>query len=76
MSNIKQTPNLNGWIPVNDRLPDEPSENYLVVRNGAVGISLFRGDWNKFQCELQEFQRVTHWKPLPELPELNNLENE
>jgi hypothetical protein len=62
-------PNLHGWIPVSERLPEEVSENYLVVKNGIVDISLFRGDWNKFHCDLQDFQEVTHWQPLPKLPE-------
>ena len=61
--------NLHGWIPVKERLPEMPSENYLVVKNGVVGISLFRGDWNNFQCDLEDFQCVTHWQPLPKLPE-------
>jgi hypothetical protein len=62
-------PNLHGWIPVSERLPNEASENYLVVKNGVIDISLFRGDWNKFHCELNDIQKVTHWQPLPKLPE-------
>jgi len=62
-------PNLHGWIPVSERLPEVPSENYLVVKYGIVDISLFRGDWNKFHCDFQDFQQVTHWQPLPKLPE-------
>jgi hypothetical protein len=57
------------WIKVTDRLPDLPSENYLVVKNGMVTISLFRGDWNRFQCDLNSKDiRVTHWMELPTPP--------
>jgi|LakMenE01Jun11ns_1017448.scaffolds.fasta_scaffold9394622_1 hypothetical protein len=56
------------WVAVSERLPEIPSENYLVVKNGIVGISLFRGDWNKFQCDLHDIQEVTHWAECPKPP--------
>jgi hypothetical protein len=56
------------WVAVSERLPEIPSENYLVVKNGIVGISLYRGDWNKFQCDLHDIQEVTHWAECPKPP--------
>jgi hypothetical protein len=56
------------WVAVSERLPEIPSENYLVVKNGIVGISLFRGDWSKFQCDLNDIQHVTHWAECPKPP--------
>lgn len=56
------------WVAVTDALPKIPSENYLVVKNGIVSISLFRGDWNEFQCDLNDFQKVTHWSECPKPP--------
>jgi hypothetical protein len=56
------------WVAVSEQLPEIPSENYLVVKNGIVGISLFRGDWNKFQCDLHDIQEVTHWAECPKPP--------
>lgn len=53
------------WVAVKDALPKIPSENYLVVKNGIVSISLFRGDWNEFQCDLNDSQKVTHWSECP-----------
>jgi hypothetical protein len=56
------------WVAISERLPEIPSENYLVVKNGIVGISLYRGDWNKFQCDLHDIQEVTHWSECPKPP--------
>lgn len=56
------------WVAVTDALPKIASENYLVVKNGIVSISLFRGDWNEFQCDLNDFQKVTHWSECPKPP--------
>jgi hypothetical protein len=56
------------WVAASERLPEIPSENYLVVKNGIVSISLFRGDWNKFQCDLHDIQEVTHWAECPKPP--------
>ena len=71
--NLEQTPAfLQGtgirWVAVTDALPKIASENYLVVKNGIVSISLFRGDWNEFQCDLNDFQKVTHWSECPKPP--------
>lgn len=58
------------WVAVTDALPKIASEYYLVVKNGEVSISLFRGDWNEFQCDLNDFQKVTHWSECPKPPYL------
>ena len=64
-----------GWIPVEERLPEEPKENpvfddkplelYLVDMGGSYPLRAF---WNK----------VTAWMPLPEpyRPERSNDEKE
>ena len=57
------------WISVEDRLPSIYSENYLVFSNGIIKQSLFRGDWMKFQCQInEEDDIVTYWQPLPKPP--------
>lgn len=65
------------WISVKDRLPEEGGE-YLVAYHPCywddvktsvtrVGIDNFRGktSWAK-----RKFQRVMHWLPLPDAPEV------
>ena len=57
------------WIPVDERLP-EKSGCYLVIVNDGLNnpvceiISYRNSLWNIFDHE-----KVTHWMPLPELPE-------
>ena len=67
---------MSEWISVKDRLPETKGE-YLVVYNPChwdcvedetkVGIDSFRGKsaWAK-----KKYQRVTHWMPLPNPPEV------
>ena len=64
------------WISVKDRLPETDGE-YLVVYNPCywdhvedetkVGVDTFCGKsaWLK-----KKYQRVTHWMPLPQLPDV------
>ena len=58
------------WFEYPKNIPPIHSENYLIVDNGYIQISLFRGDYNKFQHELigAEKCNITHWKPLPNKP--------
>lgn len=61
---------LAGWIPVGERLPENPDKEVLVYAAGefdGFGIDAYRfgpdGDaWENFGDD------VTHWMPLPEEP--------
>ena len=69
-----------GWIPVEDRLPEEKGV-YLVTYHPCywdnveaevrVGIDTFRG---KTAWSQRKYQRVIAWRPLPEpyCPERSN----
>ncbi len=59
------------WIPVSERLPDDPDQQVIVYTSGefgvGVGVDCYRfgpdgDDWENFGEE------VTHWMPLPEAP--------
>jgi len=61
------TPNIHGWIPVGERLPteddgDENSDVMVLDRNGLKSIARYY--WVKIN--------ITHWQPLPKLPEVKN----
>ena len=66
------------WISVEERLP-EAAGDYMVAYHPChwddvhydrtlVGMDNFRGKAKWSRCK---FQRVTHWMPLPEPPELD-----
>jgi hypothetical protein len=60
-------PNLNGWIPVSERLPTKEDadefENVLILRENARK-SITKFDMVRF-CD----KETTMWQPLPKLPE-------
>lgn len=58
----------NKWFEYPKNIPPIHSENYLVILNGSIEISLYRGDHNKFQQELSKDNNITHWMPLPNKP--------
>lgn len=61
----------NNWIELSKEPPSIHSENYLVFKNGEIKISLFRGDWNMFHCDIYRDVNepyVTHWMHLPDKP--------
>lgn len=75
-----------GWIPVEERLPEEPKENpvfddkplelYLVDMGGSYPLRAF---WNgKEFTDGWSVLKVTAWMPLPEpyRPERSNDEKE
>ena len=57
-----------GWISVEERLP-EKNGNYLCFgRNDALDIPLF--ETREYMCawSLYNGERITHWMKLPESP--------
>ena len=66
---INAQPKQEGWIPVQDRLPDDdiPSKPYLCYWNGHTHICRY---WRMRKCF--EFNgrtmKVTHWMALPKPP--------
>ena len=73
-----------GWIPVEERLPEEPKENpefegkkielYLVIVKGTKYP--FRAMWNgKFFTDGWSKCNVIAWRPLPEPYRLERSDN-
>lgn len=71
----------NGWISVNDRLPEKPQYDWVLITGKFLEggymvphIGEYRhGVWF-VDCYDEPFEKfcmvkVTHWQPLPEPPE-------
>ena len=61
MENVKLTAE---WIDLAIEKPKVHSENYFVYKNGIISMSIFRGDWNMFHCDINKSTNesfVTHW---------------
>lgn len=61
---------VNEWISVNDRLPEDENE-YLVFTNSEIlGFAYFDvlEGWLISWVEGFEKDDITHWMPLPEPP--------
>lgn len=64
-----------GWISVNDRLPPKESPDYsadVIVTDGkhtSIGYYIYRtGNWIQYYDDFP-FRDISHWSPIPELPE-------
>ena len=64
----------NEWVSVNTRLPEKRKDVLVHYGNGRIGI-----DWiDSTQCFVFDelYGRVTHWLPIPELPDRRPPEGE
>jgi len=61
------------WIKTSEQAPTEENQ-YLAVRRGYIEILTFNkfynnwddADGDDFECD---FEKVSHWMPLPNLPQ-------
>lgn len=65
--------NLGGWISVKDKLPEDDKD--VLVYNSKdkeIIIANYKGDnaWDSYAYGWLPDDTVTHWQPLPELPEV------
>ena len=62
------------WISVKDRLPEEDVFECLVVDHGETSFAYHQirdgkhDFYMEYGDEIDEFDAVTHWMPLPEPP--------
>lgn len=59
------------WIPVSESLPDGDVASVLIyTKEGGVAEGQYYQSisaWKQFRWSVED-SKVTHWKPLPELP--------
>jgi len=67
------------WIPVKERMPDDPSW-VLVYADGAINCMGFHKgqwrDWTMPQAGNIVIGSITHWMPLPDGPSEEMTSNE
>ena len=74
---INEQPKVNGWIPVEERLPDKEGDcygiNIVTLESGEVCIGVYRNDDKLWYTRLFEGEtlynnkrNVIAWGPLPE----------
>jgi hypothetical protein len=57
------------WIPVEERLPEEDVDVLVMTKYGMHVASLDEdGLWNASHGDSWEFPNPTYWMPLPEPP--------
>ena len=68
---IDEAPEVNGWIPVTERLPGFDTERVLVLMNGDMILGYPKMDTDRYVegIWVRYGDHVTHWMPLPEPPE-------
>lgn len=71
--------NKKKWISVKDKLPLYKQCILVLMDNGCVADAVYRGEYEKelhvFRMELtredvkcKRGEHITHWMPIPELP--------
>lgn len=66
--------NLNGWISVKERLPEDISDVLILSKEKKSCVGYYRSsdnDWNMYNpcCSFHmELHGITHWQPLPAAP--------
>ena len=58
---------VNGWISVNDRLP-ECGDNYIILKDDGVSPYTFAIAWFDRTWDFPNASEITHWMPLPQPP--------
>lgn len=65
---IDSCPTVNGWISVEDSLPEEGKSVLVHYVDGWMPVAhLLNGKWYQSGGETS-WLSVTHWMPLPEAP--------
>lgn len=69
----------NGWISVNDNLPDSPRQVLIYTDFGGRYVGCYNGDaWFSYGFNTgEEGSRdlvVTHWQELPDPPRMEEKE--
>lgn len=69
---IMTAPVVNGWIPVEDALPDKLAEVLCVTEVGYVAFLWYNPKhklFNVYDGDVQNAIEVTHWMYAPEPPQ-------
>lgn len=66
---IMDAPAVNRWIPVEDALPEEGVSVICYMRIGEIVVMEYGGDG--WYCGVTRYNpiAITHWMPIPEIPE-------
>ena len=68
---VEKAPGVPQWISVKDRLPKKRTEVLAVISLGIMVVAWYDREWSYNGITLHN---VTHWMPLPELPESEDEE--
>lgn len=75
---MEKQPQVGGWIPVSERLPEDTDEEYypmslVTLDNGDVCLGVYRYDDKEWWTRMSEGEtvyttdhKVIAWQPLPE----------
>lgn len=80
---VKELPAVNRWIPCSEKKPEIWKEVLVTLNDKGyksihIGEMFEEGSWmigGEFWYEKDD-PRITHWMPLPELPESNVINHD
>lgn len=69
---LKEYEDSNGWISVEDRLP-EIRQKVLVCARDHIDTDWLTNDGKWMYCQIR---KITHWMPLPQPPKMKGTDSE
>ena len=68
---MQDAPAVNRWIPCSERLPESNIYVLCAMRTGEFCIMEYDEEDQEWYEEIHDYRKhcVTHWMPLPEIPE-------
>lgn len=71
LASLEAEPVKNGWINCSEQMPEQFKTVLAYTKFGEIWTGTYDPHWD-FYCDNIIVEGVTHWMPIPELPEESN----
>lgn len=71
LASLEAEPVKNGWINCSEQMPEQFKTVLACTKFGEIWTGTYDPHWD-FYCDNIIVEGVTHWMPIPELPEESN----
>jgi hypothetical protein len=69
INELLQSRQQDGWISVEDRLPEGFELVLAYTKSGKFGVAIYDDELKRWGVPIGPYEEATHWHPLPNPPE-------